>query len=175
MVFLLHLCFCFRGLICFLGAGAAQRPRFYEDDREKRQAYLGGDLESTGHIGGAQWLKLQSDGNVYSEEQIKPKQPSKFRWVRYMYNGLLHNELNKWNYLEFRGELSFVQKKLSAMHAYSFEMDSRRELHYENMLDKEGAALDAAVDAISKGFVQRMIEDVALICEPAVVGLPVIS
>ena len=88
-----------------------------------------------------------------------------------MYNGLLHNELNKWNYLEFRGELAFVQKKLSAMHAYSFEMDSRRELHDENMLDKEGAALDAAVNAISEGFVQRMIEDVALTCALAIAAL----
>ena len=107
-------------------------------------------------------LVLAWPGEIYSEKRVIPSPPSLLAKLKYYWDGLVANEKNKWMYLEFRGELSFVQEKLSAIHTSFFEMDERRELHDEFMLDKEGQELDDAVEKISEGFVQRMVEEVAL-------------
>ena len=111
---------------------------------------------------GASWLDAQHEGGIYSEKRVIPSPPTRLAKLKYYWDGLVANEKNKWMYLEFRGELSFVQEKLSAIHTSFFEMDERRELHDEFMLDKEGQELDDAVEKISEGFVQRMVEEVAL-------------
>jgi hypothetical protein len=110
---------------------------------------------------GASWLSEQGPGEIYSVERIRPTPPARVDKLRYYWDGLTDNQKNKWMYLEFRGELSFVQEKLSALHSSFFEMDERRELHDAFMQDKEGQELDDAVEQINEGFIRRATEEVA--------------
>ena len=100
-------------------------------------------------LDGALWMEGQKDGGHFSEERIIPVKPTWRRLITYYWDGLVNNAQNKWLYLDFRGQIAYVQEKLSAIHHVFFEMDERRELHDVFMLDLEGSELDMAVERVS--------------------------
>eukprot|EP01048_Picozoa_sp_COSAG05_P017874 COSAG05_NODE_2517_length_2951_cov_25.983871_1_plen_457_part_00 len=119
------------------------------------------DLE-TDQMDGSDWVRENKDGGKYSAGCISPKKPTWRSTMSYYYNGVFKNQLNKFQYMHYRGELGAVSKTVDSLSEQLHELSSHRELHDSQMQDKEGQELDDAVERVDPGFTRRMVEDIAL-------------